>query len=126
MTDELDIIARRLRASPDQAVSVPDLAEELSMPEPRIARNIEDLVKRDGFFDLGNQRVMFTGDSDLAAFEIFRTAALNITYDEFIRYREQPHLLMRLSRDREVASKGDPEKMLQNAMKEKQAKGERH
>jgi len=31
---------------------------------------------------------------------------------------------MRLSRDRVIASKGDPEKLLQYAIKEKQAKGE--
>ena len=123
MTDELDILARRLREDPDRAISVHDLAAELQLPELRVAREIKDLVKRDGFFDIGNQRVMFTGNSDLAAFEIFKTTAVHVSYDEFIQYREQPHLLMRLSRDREVAYKSDPEKMLQDAIAEKESKG---
>lgn len=124
MTDELDILARRIRDNPDRAISVLDLANELAVPELKIAGSIKDLVKRDGFFDLGNDRVMFTGDSDLAAFEIFRTTAVNISFEEFIQYRDKPHLLMRLSRDRMVASKSNPEKMLQDAIKEKEAKGE--
>jgi len=124
MTDETDIVARRLRDNPDRVISVPDQANELGIPESNITRSMEDLTKYDGFFNLGNDRVMFTGDSDIAAFEIFKTLAINITFDEYIKYREQPHLLMRLSRDRIIASKGDPEKLLQYAIKEKQAKGE--
>lgn len=123
MNHELDLLARRIRNSPDKAISFTELADELAMPELRVAREIKDLVKRDGFFDIGNQRVMFTGNSDLAAYEIFKGQAIHITYEEFIQYRDQPHLLMRLSRDREVACKSDPEKLLQNAMKEKESKG---
>jgi len=124
MVDENDLLAKRIRDSPDKVHSVSDLADELQLPELRVARDIKDIVKRDGFFDLGNQRVMFTGDSDIAAFELFKTAAANISFDEFIQLRDQPHLLMRLSRDREVACRRDPEKLLQNALKYKEVKGE--
>ncbi len=122
MTQDTELLERHLRKHQDRPFSVPDLASELHLPELKVAREIKDLVKRDGYFDLGNQRVMFTGDSDLAAYEIFRTAATHITYEEFIQYREQPHLLMRLSRDREVAYRSDPDKLLQMAVEEKKIK----
>ncbi|MBA3045620.1 MAG: hypothetical protein KKH41_04790 [Candidatus Thermoplasmatota archaeon] len=120
MTDEVEMLARRLRETPDMPMFIPDLASELGLTEPRMARGVSDLMKRDGFFDLGNNRLIFTGNSDLAAFEIFRTAALHISFEEFVHYRDQPHILMRLSRDREVACRMDTEKMLQNSIREKE------
>ena len=124
MTDEFDLLARRIKESPGQPISFRDLASEMAVPEMKIARTIEDLVKHDGFYELGNSRVMFSGNSDLVAFEIFKTAAIHISFDEYIQYQDQPHLLMRLSRDREMAQKSSPEKMLQNAIKDKEHKGE--
>lgn len=119
MTDDVEILARRLHETPDRPVSVPDLASELGLSEKRLARNVAELMKRDGFFDIGNDRLMFTGNSDLAAFEIFRTAAMHITLEEYVRYREQPHILMRLSRDRDVACRMDAEKILRDSVGEK-------
>ena len=124
MTDEFDLLAKRIRENPDRAIPFSDLASDLAVPELKIARDIKDLVKNDGFFELGNHRVMFSGNSDLVAFEIFKTAATHISFDEYIQYQDQPHLLMRLSRDREMAYKSNPEKMLQDAITEKSAKGE--
>ena len=120
MTDDVEMLARRLRERPDMPVSVHDLASELGLPENRVSHDVKNLMKRDGFFDLGNSRLMFTGNSDLAAFEIFRTAAAHISYEEYVQHREQPHILMRLSRDREVACRMDTEKLLQNSIKEKE------
>lgn len=124
MADEFDLLAKRIRDNPDRVMSVSDLATELVLPELQIARDIKDLVKHDGFFDLGNHRVMFSGNSDLVAFEIFKTTAGNISYKEYIQYQDQPHLLMRLSRDREVAYRRNPENLLQNAIKDKETQGE--
>ncbi|MDO9537127.1 MAG: hypothetical protein Q7J68_02290 [Thermoplasmata archaeon] len=120
MTDEVEMLARRLREKPDIPMSVFDLASELSLPEERIKYDVKNLMKRDGFFDLGGSRLMFTGNSDLAAFEIFKMSATQISYNEYVQYRDQPHILMRLSRDREVAYRMDTEKMLQNSIKEKE------
>ncbi|MCK5309614.1 MAG: hypothetical protein KAJ33_04405 [Thermoplasmata archaeon] len=120
MTDEIEYLAKRIRDRPDNVLSVSDLASELQLPELQVARDIKDIVKRDGFFDIGDHSIMFTGNTELAAFEIFKTAAANITFDEFIKHQEQPHLLMRLSRDRTVACKNNPEKLLQDAIKEKE------
>ena len=120
MTDEVEMLARRLRERPDTPVSIPDLASELGLPEARVAHDVKSLMRRDGFFDLGNSRLMFTGNSDLAAFEIFRIAASHISYEEYVQFREQPHILMRLSRDREISCRMDTEKMLQNSIREKE------
>jgi len=119
MTDEVEMLARRLRERPDIPISIPNLASELGLPEARVALDVKNLMRRDGFFNLGNSRLMFTGNSDFAAFEIFKIAASHIFYEEYVQYREQPHILMRLSRDRAIACRVDPEKMLQNAIREK-------
>ena len=120
MTDEVEMLARRLRDNPDKPVQMLELAEELGIPRGRMPGNVADLLKRDGFFDLGDHRLMFTGNSDMAAFEIFRMAAPHVQFEEFIRFREQPHLLMRLSRDRAIALGGDHEKLLKDAVREKE------
>ncbi|MDD4307961.1 MAG: hypothetical protein PHU53_04035 [Thermoplasmata archaeon] len=120
MTDEIEMLARRLRETPNRPVSAPDLASELGLPEERVAHDMKSLMKRDGFFDLGNSRMMFTGNADLAGFEIFRNLASHISFEEYIQYRDQPHLLMRLSRDREVSCRSDPDKLLQQAIREKE------
>jgi hypothetical protein len=120
MTDDVEILARKLRETPDKPVYLPDLISELGLSDRKMARSVSDLMKRDGFFDLGNQRIMFTGNSDMAAYEIFRNAAFHISFEEYVRHREQPHILMRLSRDREVACRMDTEKMLQASIKEKE------
>ena len=120
MTDDVEMLARRLREKPDQPVPYADLASEFGISEIKMTRSVKDLMKRDGFFDLGNSRLMFTGNSDLAAFEIFKTAAVHISYEEYVQYRDQPHILMRLSRDREVSCRTDTEKLLQNAIGEKE------
>ena len=120
MTDDAEMLAKRLRGTPDVPVSVPDLAAELGLSGPRMARGMSDLMERTGFYDLGGGRVMFTGNADLAAFEIFRTAAMHITFEEFIRHRDRPHILMRMSRDREVACGTDPERLLREAVREKE------
>ena len=120
MTDDSELLAKRLREMSDRPVSVHDLAGELGLSEPRMARGVGDLMKRSGFYDLGGGKVMFTGNADLAAYEILRTAAANITFEEFVRHRDQPHLLMRLSRDREIACGSDPERLLRDAVREKE------
>ncbi len=120
MTDDVEMLARRLRGTPDRPVSLPDLAAEFGLSEPRMARSVGSLMRRAGFYDLGGGRVMFTGNSDLAAFEIFKTAAFHITFEDYIQYKDQPHVLMRMSRDREVACGPEPEQLLKNAIREKE------
>jgi hypothetical protein len=120
MTDYVEMLARRLRETPDKPVSLPDLAAEFGLSEPRMARGMGSLMKRTGFYDLGGGRVMFTGNSDLAAFEIFKTAAIHITFEEYLHYKDQPHILMRMSRDREIACGPDPERLLKDAIREKE------
>ncbi len=123
MTDEVENLAKRLRETPDRPVYIQDIASEFGLSESRMATSVSELMKRDGFFDLGNNRLMFTGNTDMAGFEIFRTMASHITFEEYVRYRDQPHILMRLSRDRDVACRMDTEKMLQGAIKEKERRG---
>jgi hypothetical protein len=126
MTDDPERLALHLKARPGRAISIYDLATELGEPEERVARDIDRLLEREGFFDLGNDRVMFSPEADRPAFEIFRTAAPRITYEEFVRFRDQPHILMRLSRDREVAGPANLERELHDLREHKrQSRGNR-
>ena len=120
MTDYIEELALRLRENPDRAFSVFELGEEFGLSRDAMSTTLERLAKRDAFFDLGHGRMMFTNDSHRVAFEIFRTEAPNISYEEYVRYRDEPHILMRMSRDRDVAGRLDPEKRLQGLTKEKE------
>jgi hypothetical protein len=126
MTDDPERLAIHLKSRPGRAVSIFELVEELGGTEESVTRDIRMLVRRDGFFDLGHGRVMFSPDADRAAFEIFRTAAPRITYEEFTRFRDEPHILMRLSRDREVAGPASLERELHDLKEQKRkARGNR-
>jgi hypothetical protein len=120
MTDPLEQLAMRLRQQPDRPLSVHELAEDLDHGGETITRGIDVLARRDGFFDLGKGRMMFSEDADRVAFEIFRTEAPNITFEEFHRYRDEPHILMRMSRDRDISGRMNPEKQLREIMKDKE------
>jgi hypothetical protein len=77
----------------------------------------------DGMFDLGNGMLMFTGNAERAAFEIFKSVAPHITFDEYVQHRERPHVLLRMSKEREDAYLMDPSKLLRDALKEKETRG---
>jgi hypothetical protein len=123
MNDEVEMLAKRLRDNADRPMSAIDLANEFGLSNTKLARDVKTLLKYDGFFDLGNNMLMFTGNADMAAFEIFRFVAPHISFNEYLQNRERPHVLMRLSRDREVAYRADTEKMLQDAVKEREKRG---
>ena len=120
MTDTLEQLALKIRNHPNKPFSVFDLADEFNMIQDKAVSIVEILAKRDGFFDLGHGRLMFSSDADRVAFEIFKTEAPNITFEEYHKYRDEPHILMRMSRDRDIAGRINPEKKLQELMKEKQ------
>jgi hypothetical protein len=118
MSDEIEMLAKRLRETPDKPITIPDLAAEFGLTEAKMARSAGELMKRSGYYDLGG-KLMFTGNADLAAFEILRNTAAHITFEEYIKYRDQPHILMRMSRDREVSCGGNHEELLKRAVREK-------
>ncbi len=119
MSDTIEQLAQRLRNRPDTVMSVFELAEEMGLPPDNVPGTIERLRHRKDFHDLGNGRAMFSGNVDRVAFEVFRTEASQITFEEYQQFRDQPHILMRMSRDRDVASRMNPEKQLHDLIKEK-------
>jgi hypothetical protein len=119
MTDPVEIVAARLREKPDRAFSVLDLGDDMGLGRDRMTTTIEVLARREGFFDLGGGRMMFSSDADRVAYEIFKSEAPNISYEEYQRYRDEPHLLMRMSRDRDVADRTNPERRLKELLKDR-------
>lgn len=123
MTDEVEQLAKRLRDNADRPMSAADLANELGFSERGMSSHVKALLRQEGFFDLGHDRLMFTGNADRAAFEIFRSVAPHISFDEYLQHKERPHILMRMSRDRDQAYAMDSERMLRDAAKEKDRRG---
>jgi hypothetical protein len=123
MTDEVELIAKRLRENADRPMSAQGLASELGLGEERMPRHVRALLRMDGMFDLGNGMLMFTGNAERAAFEIFKSVAPHITFDEYVQHRERPHVLLRMSKEREDAYLMDPSKLLRDALKEKETRG---
>ena len=119
MSDNIEQLAMRLRNRPDTVMSIFELTEDMGLPSDNVTGAIERLTSRKGFYDLGNGRAMFSGNTDRVAFEVFRTEAPQITFEEFNQFRDEPHILMRMSRDRDVASRMNPEKQLHDLIKEK-------
>lgn len=119
MSDTIEELAMRLRNRPDTVMSVFEMTEELGLSFDSVPGTIERLTSRKGFYDLGNGRAMFSGNADRVAFEVFRTEAQQITFEEYQQFRDEPHILMRMSRDRDVASRMNPEKQLHDLIKEK-------
>jgi len=120
MSDFVEELALRLRNHPDRVVSLMDLQDELNLPIERMSATIESLTKRKGFYDLGNGRTMFSTSANRVAFEVFKTEASKITFEEYEQFRDEPHILMRMSRDRDVASRMNPEKQMRDMIKEKE------
>jgi DNA-binding transcriptional regulator GbsR (MarR family) len=125
MTNYAEHLEMRLRSNPDKPVSLFEVGEELGLSREAVQTNIQRLARRQYIFDLGNGRMMYTTNSDVSAFELFRTVAPRISLEEYQKYREEPHILMRMSRERDVFERINPESQLKEAVSQTQKRGNR-
>lgn len=104
MTSDIKSLIEHFRKNPDSVFTRTFLAEQLSMDYENLASSLDEVVDGESIFRLGNDRFMFSNNRLLVAFEIFRTVAPNITIEEYEKYKDEEHILMRMSRDREVGA----------------------
>ena len=85
-------------------MSITSIHELLGEHQGTVNENIDTLVGDKEIFKVGEGQYMYSDNSDLVAFEIFRGIAPNINFDEYQKYKNEEHILVRLSRDREMLS----------------------
>ena len=100
----IDSLLTHFRRNTDQVMTLTSIHELLGESKDHMNENIDALVEDREIFRVGEDRYIYSNNSDLVAFEIFRGIAPNITFDEYLKYKDEEHVLMRLSRDREMLS----------------------
>jgi hypothetical protein len=103
MADPERLVKDYLAKHRDRPFSAAQLGGSTSIGEPALRVILDDMVKRGELVGLGANRYLYATNSDVAAFHIMREVAPNITFEEFMAHREEPHLLARMSRDRVIA-----------------------
>ncbi|MCK5039332.1 MAG: hypothetical protein KAS16_09560 [Thermoplasmata archaeon] len=98
----IDSLLTHFRRNTDRVMSLNSIHELLGEGQKDVNDNIDALVEDKEIFKIGEGQYMYSNNSDLVAFEIFRGIAPQITFDEYLRYKDEEHVLMRLSRDREM------------------------
>ena len=96
----IDSLLTHFRKNRDQVMSITAIHELLGEGKDNMNKSIDMLIEDKEIFKIGEERYMYSNNSDLVAFEIFREIAPNITFDDYLKYKDEEHVLMRLSRDR--------------------------
>ena len=104
MTGDFKNLIEHFRKHQDSVLTISSISEELDMRYESLRESLTDVGDDKSIYDLGNDRYMFSTDRILVSFEIFRGIAPNITLDEFKQYKDETHILVRMSRDREVGA----------------------
>jgi hypothetical protein len=86
----------------DEPFSAVQAVGKLSVGEPALRATLGDMVRRGELVGLPSGRYLYTTNADVAAFHIMREVAPNITFEEFMSHRDEPHVLVRASRDRDI------------------------
>lgn len=102
MTGDFKNLIEHFRKHRDSVLTLSSLSDELDIRYDGLREALADLDEDTSIFDLGNDRYMFSTDRMLVAYEIFRGIAPNVTLDEYKQYRDEPHILVRMSRDRDI------------------------
>ncbi len=98
-TNNIDNLLTYFRKNTDRVMSLNSIHELLGEGQVEV---IDTLVEEKEIFKVGEGRYMHSNNSELVAFEIFREIAPNIDFDEYLKYKDEEHVLMRLSRDRQM------------------------
>ena len=118
--DEHDLAVKQyLLAHRNDVVTPEVVSQETGMPPGIVSRGFEKMLALNDLKSLGDDRYIFADDSDEAAFTILASIAPNISLDEYRQHKDQPHLLVALSREREIGRHTRAAKELEDAIKSK-------
>lgn len=104
MTGNFKNLIEHFRKHPHSVLTFNSISEELDINYDKLRDALGEVTDEKSIFDLGNDRYMFSDDRVIVAFEIFRGIAPNVTQEEFLKFQDEPHILMRMSREREVGA----------------------
>ena len=103
MADQEKLVREFLQRHRDAPFAASQIIGAQSVGEPALRVILEDMVSRGELVKISPERFIYTTNADVAAFHILREIAPNITFEEFLAHREDPHVLVRMSRDRVIA-----------------------
>ena len=99
----IDRLLTHFRKNTDRVISMRALSEKIMLGEDELQDDLKKMVGGEMVYEIGEGRYMLSNNSELVAFEIFRAIAPNISFEEYIKYKDEEHVLMRMSRDRNMA-----------------------
>ena len=103
MADQEKLVREFLQRHRDSPFVASQIIGAPKIGEPALTAILEDMVSRGELVKVSPERFLYTTNADVAAFHILREIAPNITFEEFMSHKEDPHVLVRMSRDRVIA-----------------------
>ncbi|MEW5936374.1 MAG: hypothetical protein AB1665_00955 [Candidatus Thermoplasmatota archaeon] len=97
-----DALRRYLDAKRDEPFSASQAADALALDREMTRRLLQKLAKEGEIRKLPGERYIFTTSADRLAYNMLLAIAPNISFEEYVSHRDAPHVLVRMSRDREV------------------------
>ena len=99
----IDRLLTHFRKNTDRIISVQTLSEKIMIGEDELQDDLKKMVGGEMVDEIGDGGYMHSNNSELVAFEIFRGIAPSISFEEYIKYKDEEHVLMRMSRDRNMS-----------------------
>ena len=103
MADSEKLVKEFLQRHRDSPFAASQITGAPNVGEPALKTILEDMVNRGELVRISPERFIFTTNADVAAFHVLREIAPNITFEEFMAHKDEPHILVRMSRDRVIA-----------------------
>ena len=102
MSDAEKLVKEFLQRHRDAPFAASQIIGAPKVGEPVLRAVLEDMVSRGEVVKISPERFIYTTNADVASFHILREIAPNITFEEFMAHKEEPHVLVRMSRDRVI------------------------
>lgn len=103
MANAEQLVRDFLQRHRDSPFSASQIGHGATLSEPSLKAVLDDLIERGEVHKVSDGRFLYTNNADIASYHILREIAPNVTFEEFMRHRDEPHVLVRISRDRVVA-----------------------
>ena len=96
-------LKRYFESHADRPFSAEQAAGELGIDEKTARQLLMRHANQGSVSELARNRFIFSNSADVVAYNMFLEVAPNVTFQEYVAHRDEPHVLARLSRDRDIA-----------------------
>ncbi|MBI5001275.1 MAG: hypothetical protein HZB92_07115 [Euryarchaeota archaeon] len=87
----------------DRPFTVAQAAGALRIDEDSARKLLARHAQKGQVSELVRDRFIYSNSADVVAYNMFLEVAPNVTFQEYVAHRDEPHVLARLSRDRDIA-----------------------